>query len=124
MSNQTGTLYIRKSKKSVDGETVSLEFQERELRNLMTRHGVSVGEVFIDDGKSGAKSRQRWLDWHASFARHGVAGVWAIDRSSRQSVVKALYPLLMALEVHGTRLLTVRDRLDSKDPRFERDIVW
>jgi site-specific DNA recombinase len=119
------SLYIRRSKASIDGETVSLDFQEHELRTMMARHGAEVVQIFKDDGRSGNNlKRQAWLDWIASSADVDIIGTWAIDRSARGNAVMSLYPIMTALAAYRVRLLTVRDRLDSDDPRFERDVLW
>lgn len=122
---KTASLYVRRSKASVDGETVSLAFQQEDLRRLAAQHGAEVVKVFVDDGASGANlNRRAWLQWIDSAKDVDLLLTWAIDRSARGNAVMSLYPLMSALSAHGARLITVRDRIDSEDPRFERDVLW
>lgn len=120
MNVKTASLYIRRSKPSVDGETVSLDFQEHELRELLTRHGAEVVSIYTDDGKSGNNLRRaEWLRWIESAAKVDIIATWALDRSARANMVLSGAPVIEAIKAHNTRLLTVRDSLDSESANFD-----
>jgi site-specific DNA recombinase len=77
--------YVRRSAKSEEN-TVSLQEQERQIRDYCERKGFTVAAVVSHDGISGAK-RSRWDEIHQAVRGNdaGVVVIYNLDRLSRDA---------------------------------------
>lgn len=115
---KTASIYIRRSKQSKQGQTISLEFQERQTRELCERLGAEVVRIHVDDGKSGAlMNRAAWRKWMADSADVDILAAWAVDRTTRSGLVGGA-ALIDAINANGARFVSV-DGLDSNSSDFE-----
>lgn len=122
---------------STDGQTVAN--QRRELEEVAERHRWQVAEVFVDNGVSGAKGRDKrpGFDrlWRGISRRDfDLVAAWSVDRLGRSMV--DLVGFLSELHAKGVDLYLHKQGLDTSTPagkamfqmlgvfaEFERSII-
>ena len=107
-------LYLRVS---TDQQTT--DNQERELREIATRTGWEIVEVYKDHGISGAKSRDKRpafdaLCKDASRRRFDVVMAWSVDRLGRS--LQDLIGFLSKLHTLGIDLFLHQQGIDTTTP--------
>ena len=107
-------LYLRVS---TDQQTT--DNQERELREIATRTGWEIVEVYKDHGISGAKSRDKRpafdaLCKDASRRRFDVVMAWSVDRLGRS--LQDLIGFLSELHALGIDLFLHQQGIDTTTP--------
>jgi DNA invertase Pin-like site-specific DNA recombinase len=93
------------------------EMQLSELREYVTRRGLSIHEEYVDQGVSGSKESRPALNRLMSDAqrcRFDAVLVWKIDRFGRS--LKHLVNSLADLSAYGIAFISLRDNLDLSTP--------
>jgi DNA invertase Pin-like site-specific DNA recombinase len=93
------------------------EMQLSELREYVTRRGLSIHEEYVDEGVSGSKESRPALNRLMSDAqrcRFDAVLVWKIDRFGRS--LKHLVNALADLSAYGIAFISLRDNLDLSTP--------
>ena len=93
------------------------EMQLSELREYVTRRGLSIHEEYVDQGVSGSKESRPALNCLMSDAqrcRFDAVLVWKIDRFGRS--LKHLVNSLADLSAYGIAFISLRDNLDLSTP--------
>ena len=93
------------------------EMQLSELREYVTRRGLSIHEEYVDQGVSGSKESRPALNRLMSDAqrcRFDAVLVWKIDRFGRS--LKHLVNSLADLSAYGISFISLRDNLDLSTP--------
>jgi DNA invertase Pin-like site-specific DNA recombinase len=93
------------------------EMQLSELREYVTRRGLSIHEEYVDQGVSGSKESRPALNRLMSDAqrcRFDAVLVWKIDRYGRS--LKHLVNSLADLSAYGIAFISLRDNLDLSTP--------
>jgi len=93
------------------------EMQLSELREYVTRRGLSIYEEYVDQGVSGSKESRPALNRLMSDAqrcRFDAVLVWKIDRFGRS--LKHLVNSLADLSAFGIAFISLRDNLDLSTP--------
>jgi DNA invertase Pin-like site-specific DNA recombinase len=93
------------------------EMQLSELREYVTRRGLSIHEEYVDQGVSGSKESRPALNrlmTDAQKCRFDAVLVWKIDRFGRS--LKHLVNSLADLSVYGIAFISLRDNLDLSTP--------
>ena len=120
-SHMKAVAYIRRSHEDTDGH-VSKDTQQAAVLALAERESSTIGETYIDWGKSGGdealKHRPAFRRLLTAVERGEVATVYAykLDRLGRGQT--ALGRLWAAAEANGTRIVTLEegDLSDTGDP--------
>lgn len=78
-------IYARKSTESEDRQVLSIDSQVREVRQLASRHGISVSEVLTESKSAKAPGRPVFGQLIRQIQRGDIHGVlcWKMDRLSR-----------------------------------------
>lgn len=106
--------YVRRSKESVTGRTVSLEEQRARVAAYATEHGWTLIVLPPDDGVSGGR-RERLERIEVAVRQHGAGAVivYHLDRFARD--VAALLDTLRAWSRRGVELHVVgRGRVETR----------
>ncbi len=93
------------------------EMQLSELREYVTRRGLSIHEEYVDQGVSGSKESRPALNrlmTDAQRCRFDAVLVWKIDRFGRS--LKHLVNSLADLSAYGIAFISLRDNLDLSTP--------
>ncbi len=93
------------------------EMQLSELREYVSRRGLSIHEEYVDQGISGSKESRPALNHLMSDAqrcRFDAVLVWKIDRFGRS--LKHLVNSLADLSAYGIAFISLRDNLDLSTP--------
>jgi DNA invertase Pin-like site-specific DNA recombinase len=91
--------------------------QLSELREYVTRRGLSIHEEYVDQGISGSKESRPALNRlmaDAQRCRFDAVLVWKIDRFGRS--LKHLVNSLADLSAYGIAFISLRDNLDLSTP--------
>ena len=102
---------------STDGQTTDNQIVA--LREVAARRGWDIAEVYIDNGISGAKGRDKRPGFDrmlkdASRRRFDVEMSWAIDRMGRS--LRDLIEVIEHLEVTGVDLYLDQQNIDTTTP--------
>ena len=102
---------------STDGQTTDNQIVA--LREVAARRGWDIAEVYIDNGISGAKGRDKRPGFDrmlkdASRRRFDVVMSWAIDRMGRS--LRDLIEVIEHLEVTGMDLYLDQQNIDTTTP--------
>lgn len=111
-------LYCRVSRSTE--ESVSIDRQEAELRQVAASEGWSVVQVFIDDGLSGRKEREK-ADEALAMLADGAAEVllvWEMSRWSRMGLAAVAKLVTVLRERAGTLFVAKKEGLRSDQPAF------
>src|SRR5438552_4157392 len=78
-------IYARKSTESEDRQVLSIDSQVRELRQLASKHGVSVSDVLTESRSAKAPGRPVFTELMRRIRRGEIDGVlcWKMDRLAR-----------------------------------------
>jgi DNA invertase Pin-like site-specific DNA recombinase len=93
------------------------EMQLSELREYVTRRGLTIHEEYVDQGISGSKESRPALNrlmTDAQQCRFDAVLVWKIDRFGRS--LKHLVNSLADLSACGISFISLRDNLDLSTP--------
>jgi DNA invertase Pin-like site-specific DNA recombinase len=93
------------------------EMQLSELREYVTRRGLSIHEEYVDQGVSGSKESRPALNRlmaDAQKCKFDAVLVWKIDRFGRS--LKHLVNSLADLSAYGITFISLRDNLDLSTP--------
>lgn len=93
------------------------EMQLSELREYVTRRGLSIHEEYVDQGVSGSRESRPALNrlmTDAQKCRFDAILVWKIDRFGRS--LKHLVNSLADLSAYGVKFISLRDNLDLSTP--------
>jgi DNA invertase Pin-like site-specific DNA recombinase len=102
---------------STDGQTV--ENQLRELNDVATRHGWDIVQVYMDEGISGSKGRDKRPGFDAlckGMARKefDIVASWSVDRLGRS--LQDLVGFLSELNAKGLDLYLHQQGIDTSTP--------
>lgn len=125
-------LYLRRSHKNAEGDARngrSLAEQETELRDLASRLGLTVVEVYVEREGTGAsryslKARPRWaraLDDLRVGDQFRTLLVWALDRADRRGAVEI--GKLLDEHADGSRRIVGADGTDTGDQRRRLELI-
>jgi len=111
-------LYCRVSRTTE--ESVSIDRQERELRQVADGAGWPVVQVFTDDGLSGRKEREKADAALAMLAEGGadVLLVWELSRWSRMGLSAVAKLVSVLRERPGALFIAHKEGLRSDQPAF------
>lgn len=116
----TASIYLRRSKRPGE-KSVSMAFQEAEIRELCARLGHDVVSVHSDTVSGALTTRPGFRAWLADAGDVDLLAAWAIDRTTRSGILGAA-AIMEAIEPTSTRFMTV-DGLDSEQPGFGMNLA-
>lgn len=128
MSKQQAVVYIRVSTRTQAEEGVSLSVQEATCRKFAEKSGLTVAEVFPDEGESAkATDRDGLRKMLAYIAEHketvSTLIVHKLDRLSRNTDDQ--YAVMSQLRRAGVELRSATENIDSTPVgKLSRSLLW
>ncbi|MDD3647553.1 MAG: recombinase family protein [Candidatus Dojkabacteria bacterium] len=122
-NNKIGIGYIRVSSKQQVREGVSLEVQEKEVRNLLEKNGCREIRIYADEGKSGRylEGRDNFIEAIKFAVEFKVDYFGCYDTSRFARNVEDSTKYYKALKANGTKFICVTAKFEDTP---EGDLIF